>query len=87
MKCQKFVNEFRNESIHEIERNKPMVRLDTQKCKACIVHVSQKLKNAEMQIQWKMRKCQRPKMLERKYITEVNRSYAIAGSLESQINP
>ena len=42
------VNEFRNESIYEIERNKPMVRLDTQKCQACILHVSQKLQNAEM---------------------------------------
>ena len=42
MKCQKSLNEFRNESIYEIERNKPMVRLDTQKCQA------QKLQNAEM---------------------------------------
>ena len=48
MKCQKSVNEFRNESIYEIERNKPMARLDTQKCQACILHVSQKLQNAEM---------------------------------------
>ena len=40
MKCQKSVNEFRNEWIHEIERIKPMVRLDTQKCQACILHVS-----------------------------------------------
>ena len=42
------VNEFRNESIYETERNKPMVRLDTQKCQACILHVSEKLQNAEM---------------------------------------
>ena len=48
MKCQKSVNEFRNESIYEIKRNNPMVRLDTQKCQACILHVSQKLQNAEM---------------------------------------
>ena len=48
MKYQKSVNEFRNESRHEIERNKPLVRLDTQKCQACILHVSQKLQNAEI---------------------------------------
>ena len=62
MKCQKSVNEFRNESIYEIERNKPMVKLDTHKCQVCILHVSQNCR---------MRKCQKPKMLERKYITEV----------------
>ena len=64
MKYQKSVNEFRNESRHEIERNKPMVRLDTQKCQACIFHVSQKLQNAEMPIQWRMGKCQKLKMPE-----------------------
>ena len=49
MKYQKSVNEFRNESRHEIERNKPMVRLDTQKCQACVHYAcSQKLQIREM---------------------------------------
>ena len=78
MKYQKSLNEFKNESRHEIERNKPMERLDTQKCQACILHVSQKLQNAEMPIQWRMRKCQKPKMLEREYNTEVTPSLVLS---------
>ena len=57
MKYQKSINEFRNESRHEIERNKPMVRLDTQKMPgvhfACFPEIAEcgnanTMENAEM---------------------------------------
>ena len=91
MKYQKSVNEFRNESRHEIERNKPMVRLHTRNARRAFCMFPRNCGMRKCQYNGKcrnardpkchkprMRKCQKPKMLERQYNTEVTPSLVLS---------